>query len=514
MKTSPNNKLSSEVFMDIKDFVSGYKNHPVLFIGTGISLRYLESSFTWDGLLQKICKEVFGDDERYLDLKAAHEVREGEFDFPGVGSSVEQNFNEALVADRHGKFKTVNDLFYAQMASSKKVSRFKIYIAELLKTCIPRSDVQEEIAELKKTRKNIGSIITTNYDQFIEQLFEFEPLIGNDILLSNPYGSVYKIHGCVTDPSRIIVTSQDYQRFDERYELIRAQLLSIFIHNPIIFLGYKVGDQNIKDLLRTIFTYVEPNSEAAQKIRKNFLLVEYEAGSTSREIMDHDIELEEFATIRINKIKTDDYTAIYREIGELALPISAMDVRKVQSIVKEIYAGGNVGVKITEDLDSLNNSDKILAIGSSKTIQYHYQTAAETMANYFSIIEEANSHVIALIDKYKIQSSQFFPIFGFSKINPTLPISEKLKQQQISKLELADATLALSCQKNYTSIEDIISDETIPASAQTNLIYYNIRKNSINLTDCEIYLKKHKEKSKTDYRKILCAYDFAKYGTH
>ena len=167
--------LRSEIKMDIKEFVGGYKNHPVLFVGTGISLRYLKNSFTWDGLLRHICQEVFGDSERYLDLKALHAMHDGEFDFPSVGGSIEVKFNEALIADRHGKFKTINNLFYELMDQNKKVSRFKLYIAEILKNCEYRDNTANEIAELKKTRKNIGSIITTNYDQFIEQLFEFDP---------------------------------------------------------------------------------------------------------------------------------------------------------------------------------------------------------------------------------------------------------------------------------------------------------------------------------------------------
>jgi len=119
--------------------------------------------------------------------------------------------------------------------------------------------MKEEIAELKKIRKNIGSVITTNYDKFIEEIFEFNPLIGNNILLSNPYGSVYKIHGCVSDINKIIITSEDYENFLKKYELIRAQLLSLFIHNPIIFIGYNLADENIKNILKTIFTYIEPN---------------------------------------------------------------------------------------------------------------------------------------------------------------------------------------------------------------------------------------------------------------
>jgi hypothetical protein len=31
--------------MKIEEFISNYKNHPVLFIGTGISLRYLKKDY-------------------------------------------------------------------------------------------------------------------------------------------------------------------------------------------------------------------------------------------------------------------------------------------------------------------------------------------------------------------------------------------------------------------------------------------------------------------------------------
>lgn len=32
--------------MNNKDFIVKYKNHPVLFIGTGMSLRYLNNSYS------------------------------------------------------------------------------------------------------------------------------------------------------------------------------------------------------------------------------------------------------------------------------------------------------------------------------------------------------------------------------------------------------------------------------------------------------------------------------------
>ncbi|HCY4746984.1 TPA: SIR2 family protein, partial [Staphylococcus aureus] len=420
--------------MKINEFISNYKNHPVLFVGTGISLRYLKNSHSWDSLLMKIMIDVGLEEEDYFDIKARNQF-EGEYDYSKIGSEIERIFNERLANDRSGEFKWINDEFYKMMKDyNLNISRFKIYISHIFRNVSIKEDVAEELAVLKKARKNIGSIITTNYDCFLEEIFEFNPLIGNDILLSNPYGSLYKIHGCITKPQKIIVTEEDYIKFNNKYELIRAQLLSLFIHNPIIFLGYSVSDENIKRILDTIFAYVEPNTAQAEKIRKNFLLVEYEEGSTNNEVVEHDISLQNNKLIRINKLKTDNYISIYKELSNLNLPVSAMDIRKVQNIVKDIYSGGEIKVAITEDIDTLQNYEKILAIGSRKTITYDYQTTPELMINYFKIIEEDNKELLSIIDKLKIQSQQYFPIFAFSKINNKIAHAEELKKQQKNNL--------------------------------------------------------------------------------
>jgi hypothetical protein len=497
--------------MHIKDFIGNYKNHPVLFVGTGVSLRYLKDSHTWDGLLRKIAGELTGGPEYYLDIKSLCEVN-GKYNFSKIAGMLEKEFNSRLLNDRNGKFKDVNDKFYSYMESGKNISRLKIHIADILSGSEFREDKADEIALFKQVRKNIGSIITTNYDTLIEKVFDFIPLVGNDILLSNPYGSVYKIHGCVSDAQKIIITESDYERFSQKYELIRAQLLSIFIHNPIIFLGYNIGDENIKDLLKTIFTYVEPNSVAAEKIRSNFLLVEHDSGSMAQETSEHDIDIEGFATLRINKIKTDDFSAIFRALAELMLPISAMDIRKVQSIVKEIYAGGKISVHITEDLDSMDNSDRILAIGSNKTIQYQFLDSSSTIVNYFSIIEEANSQAIKLIDKYRIQRIQYFPIFGFSSIYPGLESEHTLKDGQTEKLRNAYGSVPFACRSGYTSIAAIIDSHLISPSSKHHAILWSAVEGKIELEDLEDFLRIDTSKKATNYRKLLCVYDYLRYG--
>ncbi|MEP8701746.1 SIR2 family protein [Enterobacter roggenkampii] len=203
--------------MEIKDFVSQYKNHPVLFIGTGFSLRYLENSYSWDDLLMKAAVDLTGNPEFYYDLKA-DSLEGDEYRYDILATKLEDIFNQTLASDRNGKFETINDIFHENMKQGKKLSRFKIYLTSILKELKIKDHMKEEVNTLIKTRKNIGSVITTNYDQLIENIFDFIPLIGNNILLSNPYGSVYKIHGCVSDPNNIIITLDDYKNFDNKYE--------------------------------------------------------------------------------------------------------------------------------------------------------------------------------------------------------------------------------------------------------------------------------------------------------
>lgn len=244
------------------------------------------------------------------------------------------------------------------------------------------------------------------------------------------------------------------------------------------------------------------------------MLVEYEKNSDNLEVTEHDIDVEGFSTIRINKIKTDNYAELYSSIAKLQLPVSAMDIRKVQTVVKEIYSGGSIKVSITDDLDELENGDKVLAIGSHKSITYSYQTAPEMMKNYFTIIEEENNQVLELIDKVMIQSQQFFPIYAFAKIDPSIKRIEELKKQQQNKLEALKRKIEQRFDVKETSLEDILLNESYAMTYKNQVIAYALLKRNIEPESIEDYLKKLSAEmgNTTDYRRLLCAYDYVKYS--
>lgn len=192
-----------------------------------------------------------------------------------------------------------------------------------------------------------------------------------------------------------------------------------------------------------------------------------------------------------------------------------MDIRKVQSIVKDIYSGAredgsSITVNITEDIDSLNNNDKILVIGSRKSISYEHKNASSFMSDYFEIIEESNHPLIRLIDKINIASSQWFPIYGFNLIYPELEKVETLKEQQLKKIKDNIERLPISAKTEHTRIEEIYDDESITGANKLNAIMWGTWNNNLNLDEVEKTLKLMPDKKGTGYRRILCAYDYKK----
>lgn len=496
--------------MSISEFVSNFKNHIILFVGTGMSLRYFEKSYSWMDLLESSVIDLTGSKEDFLIIKNRHFMN-GSYDLPAMAGEIDTLFTQRLEGEREGKFKEINDMFFEQVEKGIKSSRFKIYLSELLHENQPKEDKQEELVKMKKMQKNIGSVITTNYDNLIEQVYGFSPLIGNDILLSNPYGSVYKIHGSIETPESLIITSDDYGRFEDSYDLIRSQIISMFIHNPIVFLGYSLGDKNIKMLLKTIFKFVSPSSEEAEKIKQNFLVVEYDEGNANTEVQDFECTLDENTSIVINRTKTDNFSEIYDSISNLILPISAMDVKKVRDIVSLICEGTDgIKVYVTADMDSLNNSDKVLAIGSKQSVSVNYMNSSEMIQNYFEIIDNRDIARTEIIKHYKITVSQFFPIYGFLNINPGIENSEQLKlieDQKISETK----TKALQHTCVYDTIKDILDDDDIVETKKNWTIINGVFEGKIRLEDLKSYLLSFEDRTPTELRKLTVVYDYLQY---
>lgn len=122
----------------------------------------------------------------------------------------------------------------------------------------------------------IETIITTNYDRTFEKVYGkniTKIVLDNDILKSKEKDKVklYKIHGCIDFPEKIIITKSDYVDYynKNRYDLLWNELKSIVAKNSVLFIGYSFEDHNIKSIFEDVLTRLGPNHNDYYLITRN-----------------------------------------------------------------------------------------------------------------------------------------------------------------------------------------------------------------------------------------------------
>lgn len=181
---------------------------------------------------------------------------------------------------------------------------------------IEDSEFKEELNLLSKLTPH--AIITTNYDILLEKIFndKYKPIVGQQIIKkseANKIGQILKIHGCVTEPSEIVICKNDYDNFKKKQKYLSAKLLTYFIEHPIIFIGYSISDANIIGILNDISDMICVDDNLVENI--------WLIGWREEKIKDEDkppiekiINLGENKTIRINYIEVNDYIDLFKTL--------------------------------------------------------------------------------------------------------------------------------------------------------------------------------------------------------
>ncbi|MBY0383774.1 hypothetical protein K2X05_01330 [bacterium] len=170
------------------------------------------------------------------------------------------------------------------------------------------------------------------------------------------------------------------------------------MHNPIIFIGYRIDDKNIRDILKTIFSYVEPNSEQGKKIESNFLFIQRQQDSQNIDVTDYEIEVEDGVRIKTQKIATNDFSSIYRALADLKLKCSIANIKKVEDVFHKIRIGerSSIRVSIATDYEDLPDDQMVLAIG-------HLQIETANVARMLpqKVIDKVNEKIDKNVMKEK-----------------------------------------------------------------------------------------------------------------
>ena len=301
--------------------------HPFLFVGSGMSRRYLNTP-DWEGLLRTACSQL-SESEFLFDAYRADVARGSKFEeLPAVASRLEHDFNKAVFSiDAFGDFR---ERYRSELRSG--TSALKLFLSQRLleaKPCLLR----EEIELLGSLGDKISGIITTNYDTMLEDTFpDFSVYVGqNELLFSELYelGEIYKIHGSCLQPSSLILTQEDYTLFEERKAYLVAKILTIFLEYPIIFMGYSMNDSNIRGILKAIAHCV--GVEQLDMLRNRMIFVQRgsDIGMSVASFV-----FENGETIDMTAVTTDDFSPIYEAIGKTETLYAPKVLRRLR---KDVY---------------------------------------------------------------------------------------------------------------------------------------------------------------------------------
>lgn len=451
------------------------KRMPILFIGSGLSKRYLYKYPNWDELLQlsyqKISPDMF-QFHKYHDQLSRQKLTPFELN-ARLASIIEDKFNEAFF-DRKIKLDKVKNPNWV----SHGISPYKMFLSRYFRkmTLYKSPQTIEELTKLRMLKNKVSAVITTNYDQFLEkEVFspDFKVFVRqNELFSSDSYNiaEIYKIHGCASDASSIIITEDDYNNFKASRKLIIAKMLTLFADSPIVFLGYSFKDENIQSIIVEFLSCLTPKE--LSNIDEHFVFISYKKGvSVLREIK-RTIVVKD-GEIPITEIETDNFSAVYDILNKVTPGVSPVRIRETKKIVKTIVDQSMASKEAEsiivgiDDLSQMDLSSKPLAIaiGYRENILNKVGYGRFEDEKIFEDILYDNNHFDAnqmCLERFRsIASSRLLPVFKYIK-NATVSIEANEKLAKYALLHGSkELILPSNIQKQIRNLPVITSYDEI-----------------------------------------------------
>ena len=517
---------------NIDEIIKKFNTNPILFMGSGITRRYLNLP-NWGGLLDIFIKKL-NDDEyafsAYLN-KAKQEIKNDNMLYPKIAELIEKDFNEKWFKDI-GLRSSLNENFSNEIRQG--CSPFKVEIAQYInENAILNHQYDDEIESLRRvSKRNIASIITTNYDTFFEDnIEEYKTFIGQDeLIFSNilGIGEIYKIHGSVTRPETIVINEDDYKKFDAKGQYLASKLLTLFMEYPIIFMGYSISDINIQKILNNIVMCMP--DEKLSELKNRFIFIEYDTNISDYEITEHTIKIDN-KILEMTKIKMCNFNILYNAIGKRKRTIPVKILRNFKEQLSEFVITNTPNEKIKVSM--LNNEkikDEDLAIAIGKASDFGIKGLNGITANewYRSIILDDlvkydNDDLLECGERLQRQNSGFIPL------NMYLSRDKERKHKMLAEKSLSnnwDKIISKSirekgkCVEKYNSVFELWNDFKTDLAKATRLIPF-LGKDKIELDEIEsvlqeLFINKNildsdEKDLRTNIRRLIKIYDYLKY---
>ena len=405
------------------------KRSPILWIGSGISKRYVEGFQTWDELLSGVAERFGVDRDMYIATRMGI-IQNLDDPYPSedtVAMKVASDLSQTLIDRiRNGLIKP-SEIFdekdYEQYLHG--VDPLKLLVCSGMRDIEFKQEMAEEIECFRELRYSVPAVITTNYDTVVETLFDNEFKVFNSV---DEYygpgefgiGEIHKIHGTVRMPRSIVLMEEDYRRFHLKSAIVSSKILSMMCESPLLIMGYSMEDRIIRDIIGSMFSCF--SKERATAISRNIVCVRYQKGSEpTRGLMQ--IESES-GTFQIQTLTLDDFLPILRDVSRYRMTFSVMQIRMLRKMMMDVslspdpnndprlaYAG-------IEGIDEVDPNRTVIALTSRV-----YLDASRSFRSYsidevvkdvlHGLILPADQMVDIWFEENRRGPQVFYPIFDY-----------------------------------------------------------------------------------------------------
>lgn len=481
------------MFKDVKEKLKELGISPIFFVGSGLSKRYINSP-DWYGLLKE---SVEGTDISFKKCEQKYTTRdkstnEDKIDFESLAEELEEKYFDSLLDEQIEEGKT--RAYYYRKRISEVISSYLDKNKDNLYE-------NKEVIELKKTYPS--AIITTNYDEMLEEIFgdEYTVHIGQTSLLTNVLdgvGEIYKIHGCVTECESIVITKSDYNMYSEKELYLNSKILTLFLEYPIVFLGYSISDRNVKSILSTIFNTL-PHDKVEELKSRMWLITRPKDGKDKA--VKKRINLEEGQFIDINSYELNNYDDFYKVISDISikkLPIKFLKYLKNNTyklVSSQEYNPKllNVNISDIEKIKNFNEGNNFVGLTFSTTQKQIFSSPSEIIDAFIEGDGVYDGISVLGVANEIYSNNKCIPIYKFIEdLNMYDVLEEVIKRFGNDS-------------KIYKRITNDDIDYKCNIGKQKEKMDYNGKLNDIEV---EVYLNEYKESNgyKTNQTEVIKKY--------
>lgn len=346
---------------DLEDRLRSFSSVPFLFVGAGLSRRYLGTD-GWVDLLKRMAAHT-GKPYAYFASKADNRL-------PLVASEIAREFHEIWWNSEH--FKESQELYGDTLQTRE--GPLKVEVARYTEAALERIPTTGALGkELRVLREAVvDGAITTNYDGLLEYLFpEFKAFVGQDELLFSDVqgvGEIYKIHGSATRPESLILTERDYDGFNNRNPYLAAKLVTIFVEHPIVFLGYSLSDPDVTDLLVSVAQVL--TTENLRRLSDRLIFIQWDP-SRAPSLTSTQIAVSGFS-IPLVLVNVPDFEETFAVLTRLSRRFSARLLRQLKEKVYEMALSGDASERFAvvdiDDSTRIEDVEFVVGVGIQKQL--------------------------------------------------------------------------------------------------------------------------------------------------